>query len=100
MVVVGSSLIVASAPSTVLEYDLSDLYTARQIVLARRYPCYSYQIPLTFSLESSGAGNMIYITACDTELPKDKCAMVLVYRVGMPAASAFYDQFSINAANL
>ncbi len=38
---------------------------------------------------------MLYITAIDHALPKDKDSVILVYRSAVPAVAALYDVFHI-----
>ncbi len=56
---------------------------------------YNYVIPDKFDLDFSDAGNLIYITAHDKNMPSDHDTVILVYRTGFPSVSAFYDVFNV-----
>lgn len=59
------------------------------------FPIYHYTIPDNFDLDFSDAGNLIYITAEDKNMPADHNSVILVYRAGYPAVASFYDVFNI-----
>jgi hypothetical protein len=61
----------------------------------KSYPVYNYTIPDKFDLDFSDAGNLIYITAIDKNLPADHNSVILVYRSGYPAVASFYDVFNV-----
>mgnify|MGYP007068595725 FL=1 len=61
----------------------------------KTYPVYNYTIPDNFDLDFSDAGNLIYITAKDKNLPSDHNSVILVYRTGYPAVASFYDVFNV-----
>jgi hypothetical protein len=61
----------------------------------KSYPFYNYTIPDKFDLDFSDAGNLIYITAIDKNLPADHNSVILVYRSGYPAVASFYDVFNV-----
>jgi len=73
------------------------LYTKKDAPLNKVYPTYHYTIPDKFDLDFSDAGNLVYITAIDKNLPSGYDSVILVYRTGYPSVAAFYDVFNINA---
>lgn len=82
-------------PNIIEEHDLSQLYTKKDAPYNKAYPVYNYTIPDKFDLDFSDAGNLIYITAMDKDLPKDHNSVILVYRTGYPAVASFYDVFEL-----
>ena len=42
---------------------------------------------------------MVYITAIDTKMDEQHNSVVMVYRTGYPAVSAFYDVYHLNLRN-
>lgn len=46
-------------------------------------------------MDFSDAGDLIYITALDKNLPVEANSVILVYRAGLPAVAAFYDVYHL-----
>ena len=88
--------LIVNPPNIIEEHSLLELYTTRQVPRTKNYPTYGYVIPDQFDLDFSDAGNLVYITAIDPKLPSDLNSVILVYRTGFPAVSAFYDVFHVN----
>ena len=63
--------------------------------MTKRYPLYNYTILDKFDVDFSDKGDLLYITAIDKNLPKQKDSVILVYRSNQPAVGAFYDVFHI-----
>lgn len=69
MAISQDHLIIVNPPNVIEEHRLSELYTKRDAPLQRTYPVYNYVIPDNFDLDFSDAGDLIYITAEDKNLP-------------------------------
>lgn len=88
-------LVLVNPPNIIEEHSLKELYTRKDAPMNKVYPIYHYTIPDNFDLDFSDEGNLIYITALDNKMEKDHNSVILVYRTGFPAVSAFYDVFNI-----
>ena len=85
-------LIIASAPSTIEEYDIRRLYKM-EVVKLKNYPLYGFTLPVDFDLDVSDQGDTIYITTLSLEGVRD----VFVYRGGYPAVASLYDTVVMEA---
>lgn len=63
--------------------------------MTKVFPTFGYIIPDKFDLDFSDTGNLIYIQALDPKLPNTTNSVILVYKTGLPAVSAFYDVFHL-----
>jgi hypothetical protein len=88
-------LLIVEPPNVIEEHSISDLYVNRTAPRHNNYPVYNYRIHDNFDLDFSDAGNLVYITATDTNMPDELSSVILVYRTGYPAISAFYDVFHV-----
>ena len=96
MAIAKHHLILVNPPNIIEEHSLSELFSKKAVPQMRTYPLYSYVIPAKFDLDFSDAGDMIYITAEDKNLPEHSNSVILVYRAGLPSVGVFYDVFHIN----
>ncbi len=71
------------------------MYTNKITHLTKYYPTFSYTIPDKFDCDFSDEGDLLYITALDTNLPADKASVIIVYRSSQPAVATLYDVFHI-----
>jgi hypothetical protein len=95
MAITKGHLVIINPPNTIEEYSLNELYTRKTTHMTKAYPLYNYTIPDKFDCDFSDKGDLLYIAAIDKNLPADKNTVILVYRSGTPAVSAFYDVFHI-----
>jgi hypothetical protein len=95
MGIARGELILVNPPNTIEEHDLDEIYILRDAPMTKVYPTFGYVIPDKFDLDFSDTGNLIYIQALDPKLPVGTNSVILVYKTGLPAVSAFYDVFHL-----
>ena len=69
MAITRGRLVLVNPPNIIEEHSLLEIFTLRDAPMVRKYPVYSYVIPDKFDLDFSDAGDMVYITAEDKNLP-------------------------------
>lgn len=67
--------------------------------MTKVFPTFGYVIQDKFDLDFSDTGNLVYITAIDTKMDENHNSVVMVYKTGLPAVSAFFDVFHLNLRN-
>ena len=69
MAIAKHHVVLVNPPNIIEEHSLLELYTHRDAPMVRKYPVYNYIIPDKFDMDFSDAGDMVYITAEDKNLP-------------------------------
>lgn len=86
-------LFITNYPSTIEEYDISDIYKF-QITKTKNYPLYGYTLPKDYDLDVSDQGDTIYVSVIDST---EQNRHIFVYRGGYPAVSSLYDTIQLGA---
>lgn len=88
-------MVLVNPPNLIEEHSLRFLHSSHEANKMKTFPTYNYNIPEKFDLDFSDKGNLIYITAEDKNLPADSNSVILVYKVGVPTVSSFYDVYHL-----
>lgn len=86
-------LFISNYPSTIEEYDISDLYKFK-IHRTKTYPLYGYTLPQNYDLDVSDRGDTVYVSVL---APDNTTRQIFVYRGGFPAVATLYDTIQLDA---
>ena len=99
MAIARGELILVNPPNKIEEHNLDELDFRKDVPMTKVYPTFGYEIQDKFQIDYSDSGNLVYITAIDKNMDEKHNSVVMVFRTGYPAASAFYDVFHLNLRN-
>ena len=80
-------MMLIAQPKIIEEYDLTNIYMAKYVVLVKNIPVIGYNITPNADVEFSDKNNLFFVTTVDE---KKNVSVVLVYHAGYPAIATLY----------